>query len=142
MHISFTIPITPKAQKRDRITARGGYARSYKDKSQVLYEAKVKALIDQYKPERPYEGALVLYVEIGLPIPKSWSKKKRAAALEGEIAATCKPDNLNIAKNIEDIMNGIFYLDDKQIVRHCIIKYYSDNPQWDIELESLEVNDA
>ncbi len=138
MRIQFTIPIVPQGQRRDRITTFGGHGRSYKDKAQAMYEGKVKALISQYRPERPFDCALELWVRISLPIPKAWSKKKKLAAMSGDIFPVVKPDFDNALKNIADIMNGIFFLDDKQITDAHISKRYSDNPRWEIVLETVK----
>jgi Holliday junction resolvase RusA-like endonuclease len=130
MNIHFTIPIEPKAQKRDRIGSFGGHGRSYKDKAQSLYEGKVAALIAQHRPDKPIEGEIGLIIGRYLPIPKSKPKKWKEAALGGTILPTGKPDCTNLAKNIEDIMNGVFYRDDSQIISLYVYKEYSDNPRW------------
>ncbi len=37
---------------------------------------------------------------------------------------TMKPDNDNIAKSVLDALNGLAYVDDKQIVELKVNKYY------------------
>lgn len=137
MTITFEIPIEPKAQKRDKIGSFAGHGRSYKDPVQSKYESKVAAMIAQHRPERPLEGALSLKLICYLPIPVSKSKKFKEAALAGEIRPTPKPDCTNLAKNLEDIMNKVFYRDDAQIVHSETDKFYSDNPRWVIELSVI-----
>ena len=139
MEIHFIVPLIPKAQKRDRIAVIGGHARSYKASEQSHYEAQVRVLINQYKPIKPIEGAIELHVSCFLPIPVSKSNKWKLAAKRGEIYPTGKPDYDNIAKNIGDIMEGIFYRNDSQIVKAVIIKEYSDNPRWEIIMNELGV---
>ena len=136
--IVLTIPIIPKAQKRDRITARGGYARSYKDSAQSAYEAKVRALIDQHRPERPYTGEIRLDVLVCFPIPASWSKKKKQTAVEYRLPHTTKPDGDNCLKNCLDILTGIFWHDDRQITRMSVTKQYSIKPGWLITIWAKE----
>ena len=136
--IIFEIPIVPKAQKRDRVASRGGHGISYKDKVQRQYEGKIAALLAQHCPEKPYEGPLKLQVTAFLPIPKSKPKKFKEAALAGTIRPTGKPDSSNLAKNVEDIMNGVMYRDDAQIVDLISSKHYSDNPRWEIILTIYE----
>jgi Holliday junction resolvase RusA-like endonuclease len=137
MEIVFEIPLTPKSQKRDRIGTFGGHGRSYKDPAQKRYEMQIAALIAQHRPEKPLEGALELSMVCYLPIPVSKSKKWKAAALNYEIRPTTKPDCTNLAKNIEDIMSGVFYRDDAQICKLIISKLYSDNPRWFIKLACI-----
>lgn len=131
--INLIINIEPRGQKRDRIASFGGHARSYKDKSQSDYEAKVAALIAQYKPPRPIEGAIELDVKAFLPIPVSRTKKFKTMALQGLIRPTGKPDMDNLLKQC-DIMTGVFFRDDAQIVRASVEKWYSDCPRWEIKL--------
>jgi Holliday junction resolvase RusA-like endonuclease len=70
-----------------------------------------------------------------MPIPISKPKKWKVVALSGDIKPTGKPDASNLLKNIEDIMNGIYWKDDAQITRASVIKRYSDNPRWEIEIQ-------
>ena len=48
--------------------------------------------------------------------------------LNNEIYPTIKPDTDNIAKSILDSLNGIAYLDDKQVVDLRVRKQYSEVP--------------
>ena len=133
--LHFTIPITPKGQKRDRIGSFGGHAHSYKDKGQSQYEDQVRVLISQHKPEFPVDNCPVeLTVVVYLPIPKSKPKCWKQCALEGKIRPLTKPDCSNALKNIEDVMNKIFYRDDCLITDEHVCKRYSDNPRWEITL--------
>jgi Holliday junction resolvase RusA-like endonuclease len=114
-----------------------GHARTYKHPEQSRYEAQVAALLAQHRPDAPLDGPLSLSVTAYLPIPKSKPKRWQAAALAGEIWPTGKPDCSNILKNIEDIMNGVFWRDDAQIVGVQAFKRYSDSPRWEIEIEAV-----
>ena len=60
--------------------------------------------------------------------PASWSKKKRAAALAGELYPTTKPDIDNIAKSVGDGANGVVWVDDKQIVDLRVRRRYAETP--------------
>ena len=138
MKLQFTIPLEPRAQKRDRITTIAGHGSSYKHPDQAKYEAKVAALLSQHRPENPLEGSLGLYLVCYLPIPASKPKKWKLAAFNGEIHPTGKPDCDNLAKNILDVMNGIFFRDDSQIIDLRVVKIYSENPRWEITLEDIK----
>ncbi len=69
---------------------------------------------------------LKMNIDVFMPVPKSYSKTKKEKALANEIRPIVKPDCDNIAKNINDSLNGIVYPDDKQIVSLTVNKYYSD----------------
>lgn len=136
--MTFTIPIPPRAQKRDRIGSRAGHGFSYKDKGQKLEEDKILALIYQYKPPVPFTGPLSLRIEAYLPIPASKPKRWRQDAEHGLIRPTTKPDADNLGKMIADILREGFYQDDKQIVDLTVRKWYGLNPQWLITLEEIK----
>ena len=76
-----------------------------------------------------------LSVKVYRSIPKSFSKKKHAAAAEGTILPTTKPDLDNYIKGIKDALSSIVWHDDNQVVeyRNCA-KLYSDKPRVVIEV--------
>lgn len=135
--LKFTIPITPVAQKRARHAVRGNHACAYKHKDQRSAEQVLNTFLKDFQPTQPLIGPLVLGVRAYLPIPKSKTKKFKAAAQAGEIRPIVKPDMDNILKHIKDCMSQMRYWeDDKQVVEYLpgTGKYYSDNPRWEIEL--------
>lgn len=68
---------------------------------------------------------LKVMLDVYISLPKSFSKVKREQALKGGIRPLTKPDADNIAKNINDSLNGITYPDDKQIACLQVNKYYA-----------------
>jgi len=85
----------------------------------------------------PFEGPVVLEVDIYVAVPKSKSKKWKAAALAGEIRPTTKPDIDNIIKSAADGLNLIVWIDDSQIVQLQTAKFYSDAPRLEIAVRKL-----
>lgn len=78
----------------------------------------------------PFDCALRMDLESQFPIPVSWSKDKKRAALLGVIRPTKTPDIINIAKIIEDAFNGVLYRDDALIVEYGTLrKVYSNSPK-------------
>jgi len=147
MVLKFTIPLPPKAQKRARsrgVIIRGGgklgqdiaRSQSYTDSGQRTEQAKLMTLMYPHRPAAPLEGPLALGVRAYLPIPQSKPQKWKAAALAGEIRPTTKPDCSNMVKHLEDVMQGVFFRDDKEIVSLTIEKYYGDPARWEIVLTS------
>lgn len=63
-----------------------------------------------------------------LPVPKSWSKRKQADALAGQLMPTTKPDLDNCVKAIFDAVNGIVWTDDVQVVGLRVRKVYGATP--------------
>lgn len=75
------------------------------------------------------EGAVELRLVIDVQVPASWSKKKQAQALAGEILPGTKPDVDNVVKAIGDGLNGVVWKDDAQITDVIARKRYSEKPQ-------------
>ena len=77
----------------------------------------------------PDGSMLDMRIQAFYSVPKSASKKKRAAMLNGMARPIKKPDMDNVVKIIADSLNGIAYHDDTQIVDCQIRKFYSETPR-------------
>ena len=83
-------------------------------------------------------GAVLLSLRIYRAIPKSMSKKKREAALEGKLRPTTKPDVSNVLKGVEDALKGVWYADDSQIVGYGTLgKWYDKQPRIEITMQEI-----
>ena len=136
--IRFTIYGEPVASQRPRFTVRKGFAIAYTAKKMKIGLADFRTQSLQFKPEAPLEGPLSLKVKIFRRIPSSFSKKKRLDAQNGVLRPKQRPDCSNYLKLAEDAMNGIYYLDDSQLVDVYIGKYYSDTVRTEIEIDKVE----
>ncbi|BAE50737.1 RusA family crossover junction endodeoxyribonuclease [Paramagnetospirillum magneticum] len=72
----------------------------------------------------PLTGPVLVTIEAVLPVATSWSKKRRAAALDGTEQPTKKPDLDNVVKLVLDAVNGIVFADDAQITHIIASKRY------------------
>ena len=127
--VEFTIPGQPVAKGRARITTYGGHVRSYTPEKTRRYENQVSSYAaEAMRGNPPMGGPVEVIVEAHMMVPKSWSFKKRLAAIAGQIKPVTKPDLDNIVKAL-DGMNGIVVVDDSQIVKLTATKSYSDTPQ-------------
>lgn len=136
--MKITIPIEPVGQMRARHSSAGGFSRTYKAPKQRSNENRLLAFAVQYRPQEPLTCPLEVIVDAYMPIPVSMPKKKAAQARAGELRPDKKPDASNILKHVEDVFNGIFWKDDKQIVSATCRKFYSDHPRWEIEIIPME----
>jgi Holliday junction resolvase RusA-like endonuclease len=139
--ITFEVPITPRGQARVRAsavrTASGKHiAVAYKDSTQRREEEKLAALIARHCPPEPFTGPLMLEVTAYLPLPHM-SKKKAALSLGGALHHVTKPDLDNIVKHLLDVLRGMVYRDDKQIVSIAARKQYGDPPRWYVSVCEL-----
>lgn len=82
------------------------------------------------------EGALVLELVAYRSIPASKPRKWREAAARGDIRPITKPDFDNYAKII-DALKHVVWIDDAQIVRAIVEKFYSDRPRIEIRVDKL-----
>lgn len=125
--ITFTIPGVAVAKGRPRFAKRGNFVTTYTPEKTASYENLVKVLaMQEMRGAVPVSGPVNVTIDIAICPPASWSNKKRAQALNEEIYPTGKPDLDNTAKGILDAMNGVAYLDDKQVIGLMVRKFYSD----------------
>ena len=142
--LKFTVMGEPCAQGRPRFSTLGGYvkaidpAKSRNQKSYIKYLATAAA-----KQQGWTYTYLPLYVEIiaYMGIPKSKSKKWRAAAIRGQERPTKKPDTDNIFKLVTDALSGVIYADDKQIVSCRVQKWYSEEPRTEVKITEVIDNE-
>ena len=133
--ISFTVHGTAVPKQRPRISGR----RAYTPKRTKDYEGRVlNAFRSSYSGFYPAFGKdtpVSVEIRIGQAIPKSWSKKKRAQAEQGEIVPLSRNGDVdNIAKSILDALNGFAYEDDCQVTTLMITKQYGVKPCAEVQL--------
>lgn len=133
-----TIPGVPVPQGRPRVNTRRGNVydplKSKQEKQRIRAEV---ALHMRHHRVAILEGALRVSLQFFVPIPKSFSKKRRIDAHEGRILPTPKPDLDNLAKLVLDACNGVVYKDDSCIVDEANSKRYSTQPRVVITVECL-----
>ena len=127
--LRIVIPGAMRGKGRPKFSQRGGFVRVYTDAQTVSAENWVKTCAIEQVGNPVLQGPLSVSVAISVGIPDSWSKKKRAAALSGEIRPTGKPDFDNTTKLICDALNGIVWKDDAQITDARFSKRYAETPE-------------
>lgn len=138
MIVTFMVPGNPVGKGRAKFARRGNFVTTYTPEKTATYENLVKILAQEAMIDRePIQGPVTLMLNLYVTPPTSWSKKKQMAALSGEIRPTTKPDFSNVLKAVEDGMNGVVYLDDKQIVSISGSKRYAETPGAMVEVRTL-----
>ena len=133
----FKIPGKAQAKQRPRI-GRSGVV--YTPKETLVYENYVKMCYSDYARQfewLPYENQVKAEIDVLVAVPKSDSKAKKKAKIEGVIRPTVKPDCDNLAKSILDSLNGLAYQDDKQVVELFVKKYYAENAEVRVRLSEV-----
>lgn len=138
MEVKFTILGEPKGKGRPRFCRNTGHAITPKDtvNYETLVHMEYVAQCEEFK--FPDDAMLDMRIRAYYSIPKSASKKKRAAMIIGEIRPTKKPDMDNVVKIIADSLNQVAYRDDTQIVDCQCRKFYSDNPRVEVMIKTVE----
>lgn len=133
----FKIPGKAQAKQRPRM-GRSGIV--YTPKETLVYENYVKMCYSDYARQfewLPYENQVKAEIDVLVAVPKSDSKAKKKAKIEGAIRPTVKPDCDNLAKSILDSLNGLAYQDDKQVVELFVKKYYAENAEVRVRLTEV-----
>ena len=127
MQIEFTIEGKVKPKQSFRYT-RFGHKYTPRDVKQYARDIQYSfyAKYPKWLPSMFFEKPLRAEIEVFIKMPQSFSKIKKQRAIAGEIRPLIKPDVDNCTKNIFDALNGIVYLDDKQIVELSVKKFYSE----------------
>lgn len=138
--LAFSVSIVPRGKGRPRATIRRGkngdqHAGTYTDAKTRTYEAQVKGVAEKAMAGAPpMQGPLIVSLRFRLPIPPSYSKKRRAAILAGEEAYFGAFDADNLAKAMLDGMNAVVFGDDKQITRLLVIKTPAERAGVDVQV--------
>lgn len=116
MCLEFAIPIKPQGKERHRSTIRGGKIATYNTAKATAYERAIREHVKSKYNGKPLEGPLIVHVLAIFKRPKTVKR----------VQHTVKPDASNVAKAVEDALNGVLWRDDSQIVYLTIRKLYGD----------------
>jgi Holliday junction resolvase RusA-like endonuclease len=123
--VTITVAGDPQGKGRARAFRRGNFIGHYTPEKTRTYEGIIRSLaMDAMTGRVPIETPVEIELSIIFGVPASWSRKKRALALAGEVKPAKKPDADNVIKAFTDAMNGVVYRDDVQIVRGRFHKSY------------------
>ena len=135
--IYFVVLGPPQGKGRPKASSRGGFVRMYTPAATRQYEEKIAWSAVLARADWPVlETPISLRVVAHHPIPISWSKRKQQQALQGDLVPG-KPDLDNVAKAVLDALNGVIYLDDKQVVRLVAEKKYSFDPRVEVYVHEV-----
>jgi Holliday junction resolvase RusA-like endonuclease len=122
----------PVGKGRARFARTTGHA--YTPTRTRRYEDQLRYVAQQtMNGQAPLQGPLFVQIDAYFPIPNSWSRKKREAALVGSIKHVTRPDIDNLVKTV-DSLNQVVWGDDRQIVTCVVSKHYTDRPRLRIEV--------
>jgi Holliday junction resolvase RusA-like endonuclease len=141
--IEFIVPGQPVPKGRPKFARRGKKVVAYTPAKTVAYETLVQsAAAEAMAGREPSARPMKLVVSLSLEVPASWSKKRRALAIAGEIRATKKPDADNVLKGLKDGCNGIVWRDDAQVVCIELWKAYGAVPSASVSVIEIDGDPA
>lgn len=132
--IVIELPGVPAGKGRPRFSRKTGHA--YTPAKTRSYESMLQGAAITAMDGRPVmDGPVRVLVEAHFPVPASWSRAKKVAALLHVVRPTSRPDWENIAKML-DAFNAVVWRDDAQVVEGTIIKRYGDAPKLRVTVET------
>lgn len=120
--VEFSLSLVPVAKGRPRMAVVKGKPIVYTPSKTRGFEAKVAAMAQQHF-KQPLKGPISVSLTFLLPRPKTLMRRKDP---DGEIPHISRPDLENLEKSILDGLNGIAFLDDRQVYRKHSEKMYHD----------------
>lgn len=133
--IRLFVPGEPVPKARPRMT-RTGHA--YTPAKTRTYESKVALYGWQAMDGKPpSESPLHVDILVVLPVPASWSQRKRSEALAYKILPAGRKDLDNFVKTL-DGLNGIVWRDDGQICSLNARKVYGEIPGLHIVIKEMD----
>lgn len=124
--LTFTVIGKPISKKRPRFFRRGKFTGTY-NPQQTEEGRWLLAASGQIaeKISKPIDTKIDMAMRFIMPIPSSWSKKKKA----NPEPHTKKPDIDNMIKFCLDCLNGYLFIDDRQITALMAVKEYGPVPE-------------
>ncbi len=116
-NIEFFIPGIPKPKGRARSARlKTGKTIHYTPEQTETWENILYSRSLAYKPDKPLDCPLSVYLHFWLPRPKNPKNK---------LHPVTRPDLDNLAKSVIDALNGVFWVDDSRIVLKGLRKAYA-----------------
>lgn len=123
--MNYVVEGTPVGKGRPKFARRGKFVSTYTPTKTRTYEDTIKVAARQAMTIEPLQTPVTVFVYISVPIPASYSKKRKQACLSGFEKPMKKPDIDNVSKCFLDAMNGIVYVDDVQVISLHMTKVYN-----------------
>ena len=125
MRYTITVKGAPRGKGRPRFTKDG---HAYTDEKTREYEKLIRLTWQSKYKESPLESNVEVKILAYYPIPKNWSRAKTYQAETELLLPTVKPDLDNVIKAVLDGLNGVAWVDDKQVVSIDCRKFYAKEP--------------
>ena len=138
----FHIMPVPKERPRvvkDKVT---GKVRTFTPERTTAFHKDVHLVVDSVMGDRQLmSGPLHIDMTFKMPLPQSWPKWRKAAAIDGIIRPTGRPDMDNLEKALLDAFNDHLIADDSLVVERFAKKIYAISPGIEVRIDRLLAGD-
>lgn len=127
-HMDFTVHGPPVGKARPRFNRRQG--RTYTPAETENAEANIRAAWAAAGSPRLPDGPITLTIEVHVTRPKSHYRVNGLLSAVGRrnVLPTSRPDLDNIAKLVQDALNGLAWRDDAQVANLIVERWYAASP--------------
>jgi RecA-family ATPase/Holliday junction resolvase RusA-like endonuclease len=137
--ITMIIDGAPVPKARPRLGKRGNI---YTPAGTASYAHTIRQLAAiEMRGRKPLRCPVMVEMLVELAIPPSWSGRRRAAAIVGDVQPASRPDLDNFIKQI-DAINGVVIADDALVVELRARKRYSEHPKLVMTVYPLSAAEA
>jgi Holliday junction resolvase RusA-like endonuclease len=137
MRLSFRVDGAPVAKARPRMTKSGHVWTPAKTKAhEDLIALQARSAKARSATRHEFGGAVMVTVHYHMPMPRSWSKKRKEAQRFAHHIQ--KPDLDNLVKTVLDALNkAAIWQDDAQVASVTASKIWADTGSTEIEIATL-----
>jgi Holliday junction resolvase RusA-like endonuclease len=143
-HAEFIFDVIPVPKERPRVVKnpKTGQVFGYTPERTAAMGRSVKAVIARIMGSaKPISGPIRIDMTFVMPLPASWPKWKKEAALEGLIVPTGRPDMDNLEKALLDALNETLIVDDSFVINRHAWKIYGEMPAIRMSVEQTGQHD-
>jgi Holliday junction resolvase RusA-like endonuclease len=131
--IRLLIDRTPVPWASPKVTEKVTYSPRQKEMETTIILLKTQIMGTDYYDELPLIGSLYVKFRFSLPMPQSWSDKKKR--LQMHLNHTSKPDLCNLCKFYEDALQRANIIrNDSQICLENSIKVWAERGKVEIDI--------
>jgi Holliday junction resolvase RusA-like endonuclease len=125
--VCVNIPMHPSGKGRARSSRKSGtHYTPQETRTKETYMMMMSAEHMERNSIEIAKGPVILSVDILMSLPQTLSKEQRRLLSLNMLYPLRKPDIDNVIKSVMDSLNGIAWLDDKQVVSQTTNKIYTD----------------
>lgn len=135
--MEFTFDYKPEAKQRPRFGAKGKVYNPQRKKS-LGYKWEAARQMRLQSPAMTLEEPVCVNMRFHMPMPKSWSEKRKREQCGKPM--TSKPDVDNLMKWSLDVLNGIAYQDDRYVTSGYFEKVWAYEGKAQISVHKQEMS--